>query len=72
MVAKISSALVGFDDLPDAALVPDKVVAGVFGMSIPSVWRMSKDGRLPAPIHTGTRMTRWRVGALREVLAAAR
>lgn len=45
----IPDALKNFDTLPDAANVRDKVVAGLFGCSVPTVWRMAKDGRLPRP-----------------------
>lgn len=71
MASNVPTALSNFDALPDAALIPDKIVAAVFGCSVPTVWRMARDGKIPAPVRTGTRMTRWQVGALRKVLAAA-
>ena len=67
----IPFALQHFSSLPDEALIPDKVVAGVFGCSVPSVWRMSKDGRIPAPVRPSERMTRWVVGGIRKALAKA-
>ena len=73
MAAKIPSAipaaLRNFDALPDAANVRDKVVAGLFGCSVPTVWRMAKDGRLPLPRKLSTRVTAWNCGELRRVLA---
>lgn len=69
-MAKRTDPIKDFDDLPDAALIPDKAVAGVFGCSVPTVWRMAKSGKIPAPVRTGTRMTRWQVGGLRKALAA--
>lgn len=63
------SALEGFDDLPDTALVRLPVVMGLTGAAKPTVWRMAKDGRLPQPMRLG-RITAWRVGDLRKALAA--
>ncbi len=67
----IPDALRNFDSLPDAALIPDKIVAAVLGCSVPSIWRMSKDGRIPAPVRPSQRMTRWVVGGIRKALAKA-
>jgi predicted DNA-binding transcriptional regulator AlpA len=67
----IPDALKNFDTLPDAANVRDKVVAGLFGCSVPTVWRMSADGRLPRPRKLSTRVTAWNCGELRKVLRAA-
>lgn len=66
----IPSALRNFDSLPDAALIPDKIVAAVMGCSVPSVWRMSKDGRIPPPVRPSERMTRWTVGGIRKAAKA--
>lgn len=68
----IPDALRNFDTLPDAANVRDKVVAGLFGCSVPTVWRMSKDNRLPKPRKLSNRVTAWNVGELRATLSAAR
>ncbi|MBK7767345.1 MAG: AlpA family phage regulatory protein [Sulfuritalea sp.] len=67
----IPDALKNFDTLPDAANVRDKVVAGLFGCSVPTVWRMAKDGRLPRPRKLSERVTAWNVGQLRAALRAA-
>lgn len=57
----IPDALRNFDTLPDAANVRDKVVAGLFGCSVPTVWRMAKDGRLPLQtFHAGNCLELWR------------
>lgn len=53
-----------FDKLPDSAHVRVKVVGALFAISVRSVWRWSRDGRLPAPNRTST-VTGWNVGALR-------
>jgi predicted DNA-binding transcriptional regulator AlpA len=67
----IPDALRNFDDLPDSAIVRDKVVAGLFGCSVPTVWRMSKDGRIGKPVRPSLRVTGWQVGGLRKTLAKA-
>jgi len=68
----IPDALRNFDSLPDAANVRDKVVAGLFGCSVPTVWRMSRDGRLPKPRKLSERVTAWNCGELRATLSAMR
>ena len=57
-------ALEDFDRLPDAADVRLPVVAALHGISTVTVWRWSKDGRLPEPRRRGG-ITAWNVGALR-------
>ena len=57
-----------FDTLPDAANVRLPTVELLAGCSRATVWRMIKDGRLPAPIRRG-RITAWNVGELRQALA---
>ncbi len=69
--ASIPNALANFDTLPNAANVRDKVVAGLFGCSVPTVWRMARDGRLPRPRKLSERVTAWNVGELRAALNAA-
>jgi predicted DNA-binding transcriptional regulator AlpA len=66
----IHSALQHFDELPDSAGARAPVVAVLFSISIPTVWRWSRDGTLPAPTKRGG-VTLWRVGDLRAVMAAA-
>lgn len=67
----LPDALTTFDKQPDAAHVRDKVVAGLLGCSVPTVWRMAKDGRLPKPIKLSLRITGWNVGQIRAALRAA-
>jgi predicted DNA-binding transcriptional regulator AlpA len=67
----IPDALANFDSLPDAAHCRDKVVAGLIGCSVPTVWRMARDGRLPKPRKLSDRVTAWNVGQLRAVLKSA-
>ena len=63
-------ALEGFDKLPDAADVRLPVVAALNGISTVTVWRWSKDGRLPEPRRRGG-ITAWNVGELRRFKAQA-
>ncbi len=65
----IPDTLRNFDFLPDSAIVRDKTVAGLFGVSIPTVWRMAKDGRIPKPVKPSLRVTGWQVGGLRAALS---
>ncbi len=57
-----------FDELPNSAYVSLEVVARLFGISNPTVWRWVKSGHLPNPVKLGPNSTRWAVGALRERL----
>jgi predicted DNA-binding transcriptional regulator AlpA len=70
--ASLPDSLANFDSLPDSAVVRDRVVAGLFGCSKPTVWRMSKDGRIDPPIKVSLRVTGWSVGGLRKKMAAFR
>ena len=55
---------------PPASLAPQLVdvhgVARLYAISERSVWRLTKLGQLPAPVHFGQRATRWRVEDLLE------
>ena len=68
---KLSTALSGFDALPDSAHVRAQTVADWKGVSVPTVWRWSKAGLLPAPVKIGPRVTAWNVGALRDASTKA-
>lgn len=73
MAAKVDHPhlLKNFDELPDAAAVRLPVVKAVTGMSEGTIWRLARSGKLP-PLKLSERITAWRVGDLREFLAAAR
>ncbi|QIN60909.1 hypothetical protein SBC1_08880 [Caballeronia sp. SBC1] len=69
MTSALSSAGVApevehFDRLPDAAHVDVGVVAAIYGISVATVKRRVKDGKLPAP-HEICGMKRFKVGDLR-------
>ena len=65
-----ADSLKNFQHLPDDAVVRLPIVRALYGVSAPTVWRWSKDGRLPAPIKRGG-VTGWQVGALRAAMARA-
>lgn len=65
----IHSALEHFDKLPDSASARVPVVAALFDISAPTVWRWARDGILPAPTKRGG-VTAWNVGQLRAILGA--
>jgi predicted DNA-binding transcriptional regulator AlpA len=67
MRASDQRALRDFDVLPDAAQVRLPVVLALFSISRATVWRWTKTGALPDPIHIGGG-TFWKVGELREKL----
>ena len=64
-------ALEGFDQLPGSAHVRLPVVASLFSISPATVWRWSRHGELPKPIHVGG-LSFWRVDELREKLDSRR
>jgi predicted DNA-binding transcriptional regulator AlpA len=65
------AALVNFKHLPDDAIARVRTVGALFACSVPTVWRWTKAGRLPAPLRVGG-VTGWRVGDLRKILAGSR
>jgi len=65
----IPDALRYFDSLPDCARVRLPLVKELLGCSVPTIWRMAADGRLPAPKKLSPRCTTWSAGELRRVLA---
>lgn len=58
-----------FDALPDSALISDRTVAVLLESSRATVWRWSREGRIPQPVKLGPNSSRWRVGPLRAALA---
>lgn len=67
--ADIPAALVQFDKLPNSSYVRLPVVAALFSVSEPTVWRWTKNGRLVAH-KIGPNTTAWNVGELRNAGAA--
>ena len=68
--ASIPEALKNFDALPDSASVRAPVVAALYACSVSTVWRMARNGKIPAPRKKSDRVTAWNVGELRQALAA--
>lgn len=65
-----TAALSGFDTLPESAGARLPVVAALFGVSNPTVWRWSRKGIIPAPTKRGG-VALWNVGELRLAMKAA-
>ena len=55
-----------FDALPNQAFVNVETVATLLDVSIGTVWRGVKSGKIPKPKHLTSRTTRWSVGELRQ------
>lgn len=68
VAAAIPAALRNFDVLPDAAHVRLPVVCALYQVSCATVWRWSKNGRIPAPRRLSEGVTAWPVGELRKAL----
>lgn len=65
----VSDVVRNFADLPDTAHVRVRTVATLVGCSVPTVWRMAADGRLPRPRKFSARLSAWNCGELRASLA---
>ena len=66
---KLTPSTTAFDDLPDVANVSARTLAQVLAVSEVTIWRWSKDSRLPKPRKLGANTTRWNVGEVRAALA---
>jgi predicted DNA-binding transcriptional regulator AlpA len=60
--------LKNFKDLPDEANVRVSVVAALLGCSEVTVWRKSREGKLPQPRRLSNKLTIWNVGELRKTM----
>lgn len=69
-IGTVPDALKNFDSLPNSANVRAPVVMALYGISAATLWRKSKDGKLPAPRRISDRVTVWNVGELRASLNA--
>ena len=65
-----AAALRGFDSLPDSAGARLPVVAALFAVSTPTVWRWSRQGLIPGPTKRGG-VALWNVGELRRAMKVA-
>lgn len=63
-----SENLPNLDALPASAMLSAADLSDMFRVSLNTVWRWSKAGRLPAPVKLGPNSTRWRAGDVREAL----
>lgn len=62
--------LADFDALPDSAHVRLPILKALLACSSATVWRWSKESRIPAPKKLGPRVSAWNIGELRRALAA--
>ena len=53
------------------ALLPCTVVMSVLGISKNTVYRWTREGRLPAPLKIGPNSTRWRAADIRAYVEGA-
>lgn len=67
-VSAVPDALSNFDRRPEAAYVRLPVVCALYEVSPATVWRWSKNGRIPAPRRLSEGVTAWNVGELRKAL----
>ncbi|WMP16961.1 helix-turn-helix transcriptional regulator [Thiothrix lacustris] len=47
-----------------------KEVAILFKLSTSSIWRLTKEGKLPPPVKIGLKATRWKQSELEEFIGA--
>ncbi len=61
---------IGFDDLPDVALIQVRPLVNfkVLPYSATTIWRKSRNGEFPAPIKVSRGITAWKVGDIRAYL----
>lgn len=64
----MASELPNLDTLPASAMLSAADLSDLLRVSLNTVWRWSKDGRIPRPIKIGPNSTRWRAGDVREAL----
>ena len=53
----------------DDRLITDKEVAHLIGCSRSWPWKLTAEGRFPAPVRLSARCTRWRLSAVRAWMA---
>jgi predicted DNA-binding transcriptional regulator AlpA len=58
-------------DMPDDTLISLRSVLPMIQVSRTTLWRMINAGQFPQPIRVGTRLNRWHLGAVREVVRGA-
>lgn len=66
----IPTALAQFEYMPLSAYIRLPIVAALYGISFATVWRNSKNGKMPKPVKLSERCTAWNVGLIKADLAA--
>lgn len=57
------------DTLPDSGFISDRTLSQSLEVSPATVWRWTREGKLPQPRKLGENTTRWNVGEVRAALA---
>jgi predicted DNA-binding transcriptional regulator AlpA len=57
--------------MPDDTLISLRDVLPMIQVSRTTLWRMVNAGNFPKPITVGTRLNRWHLGAVREMVRKA-
>lgn len=78
LLAKPETLIPSFDTLPDSAFIresqlvqnPKTTTPAPLPFSAPTLWRKVKEGTFPRPHKLSERVTAWRVGSIREWMAA--
>jgi len=60
------SQLIGVSSRGSASQASDRYRPGILPFSSPTLWRMVKAGKFPAPVKLSERVTAWRVEDIRE------
>ena len=67
---RAAHGVTSFDELPDSGYVRQaQIIPDVIPVSSASWWRGVKSGRYPKPVKFSERVTAWRVGDIRQLLA---
>jgi predicted DNA-binding transcriptional regulator AlpA len=66
--SKTPDALRAFDELSDSGYIRLPTMCGLFDVSVSTIWRWTRTGRLPPAEKIGPRTTAWNVGLVRKAL----
>jgi len=56
---------------PTPQYVSGRDLAGLYGVSVMTIWRWSKAGRIPAPLRLGENTSRWNLAEVEAALMKA-
>lgn len=61
---------IDFPNLPDCAIVRQRQIVPLIGLSASTLWRYVRSGKFPKPFKVGANSTAWRWGDVRAWLDA--